>query len=141
MSILRVDEIRDNGAGFNDVVTFANSNGTENGKLVRASVNFNGQGTVAIRGSFNVNTMSDLGAGYYRVNFSNALSDANYSLVGTCQPANGTNNAAIFYAFTSGNGSTYTNVAPTTTAAEVVTSNGSGGAITDYNIVTIGVFR
>jgi len=80
MSTLKVDTIRDNGSGFNDVVTFANSGGTENGRLCRAFVNFNGQGSVAIRANFNVNSITDNGAGDYTVNFSNAMSDANYSV-------------------------------------------------------------
>jgi hypothetical protein len=83
MSILRVDAIRDNGSGFNDVVTFANSGGTENGKMARAWVNFDGTGTVAIRAQFNVNSITDQGTGSYRVNFSNALSDANYAAFGS----------------------------------------------------------
>jgi len=83
MSVLRVDAIRDNGAGFNDVVTFANSGGTENGQLVRAWVNFNGNGTVAIRAQFNVSSITDNGVGDYTLNFSNALSDASYSFSGS----------------------------------------------------------
>jgi hypothetical protein len=84
MSILRVDAIRDNGSGFNDVVTFANSGGTENAKMARAWVNFNGSGTVAIRGQFNVNTISDNGSGDYTINFASSLTDGNYSCVGAC---------------------------------------------------------
>jgi len=80
MSTLKVDNIRDNGSGFNDVVSFQNVNGTENGRLCRAFVNFNGVGAVAIRGSFNVNSITDNGgAGDYTVNFANAMSDANYA--------------------------------------------------------------
>jgi hypothetical protein len=80
MSILRVDAIRDNGSGFNDVVTFANSGGTENGKLARAWVNFNGQGTLAIRSSFNVNSLSDLGTGKYGMTMTNAVSSSAFAL-------------------------------------------------------------
>jgi hypothetical protein len=75
MSILRVDEIRDNGSGFNDVVTFANNGGTENGKLARVWANFNISGTV--RSSFNVNSVTDNGTGSWTVNFANSLTDAN----------------------------------------------------------------
>ena len=82
MSILRVDAIRDNGAGFNDVVTFANNGGTENGKLARAWVNFNGTGTVAIRAQFNVSSITDNGTGDYTVNFTTAMVDANYAAAG-----------------------------------------------------------
>jgi hypothetical protein len=45
----------------------------------RAWVNFNGTGTVAIRASGNVSSISDLGVGSYTINFSTAMPDANYS--------------------------------------------------------------
>ena len=48
---------------------------------VQAWVNFNGTGTVAIRESYNVSSITDNGTGDYTVNFTNALTDANYSLV------------------------------------------------------------
>lgn len=46
----------------------------------RAWVNFNGTGTVAIRGSGNVSSITDNGVGLYTVNFSTSLPDANYSV-------------------------------------------------------------
>lgn len=45
----------------------------------RAWVNFNGSGTVAIRASGNVSSITDNGAGDYTVNFSTSMSDASYS--------------------------------------------------------------
>jgi len=48
----------------------------------RAWVNFNGTGTVAIRESGNVSSITDLGTGYYTINFTTAMPDANYSIVG-----------------------------------------------------------
>jgi hypothetical protein len=45
----------------------------------RAWVNFNGTGTVAIRASGNVTSITDNGTGDYTVNFATALSDANYA--------------------------------------------------------------
>jgi hypothetical protein len=50
----------------------------------RAWVNFNGTGTVAIRESGNVSSITDNGAGDYTVNFTTATPDANYALVGSC---------------------------------------------------------
>ena len=47
----------------------------------RAWVNFNGTGTVAIRGSGNVSSITDNGTGLYTVNFTTAMPDANYSVV------------------------------------------------------------
>ncbi|MCA3380210.1 MAG: hypothetical protein ING08_08195 [Roseomonas sp.] len=45
----------------------------------RAWVNFNGTGTVAIRASGNVSSITDNGTGDYTVNFTNAMPDANYA--------------------------------------------------------------
>jgi hypothetical protein len=47
----------------------------------RAWVNFNGTGTVAIRASGNVSSITDLGTGSYRVNFTTAMVDVNYCVV------------------------------------------------------------
>ena len=47
----------------------------------KAWVNFNGTGTVAIRASYNVSSITDNGVGTYTLNFTNALADANYSVV------------------------------------------------------------
>ena len=45
----------------------------------RAWVNFNGTGTVAIRASGNVTSITDNGTGDYTVNFTTAMPDANYN--------------------------------------------------------------
>lgn len=45
----------------------------------KAWVNFNGTGTVAIRASGNVSSITDNGTGNYTVNFTVAMTDANYS--------------------------------------------------------------
>ena len=45
----------------------------------RAWVNFNGVGTIAIRGSGNVSSITDNGTGDYTVNFTTAMPDANYA--------------------------------------------------------------
>lgn len=55
---------------------------TSGGNAVKAWVNFNGTGTVAIRASYNVSSITDNGTGDYTVNFSTALPDANYSSCG-----------------------------------------------------------
>jgi hypothetical protein len=51
----------------------------------RAWVNFNGTGTVAIRASGNVSSITDNGTGQYTVNFSTAMPDVNYSLTMSVQ--------------------------------------------------------
>ena len=94
MSTLKVTDIQSNGTGFNDVVSFQNASGTENGTLCRAWVNFDGtfdassygdEFTTAnggIRAAFNVSSVTDNGTGDYTVNFSSSLIDANYACVG-----------------------------------------------------------
>jgi hypothetical protein len=49
----------------------------------KAWVNFNGTGTVAIRASYNVSSITDNGTGDYTINFTNALADINYSAIGS----------------------------------------------------------
>ena len=49
----------------------------------RAWVNFNGTGTVAIRASGNVSSITDRGTGRYTMNIATAMPDANYSIVNT----------------------------------------------------------
>ena len=51
----------------------------------RAWVNFNGTGVVAIRASGNVSSITDNSTGDYTVNFTTAISDANYTGVGTAE--------------------------------------------------------
>jgi hypothetical protein len=68
MSTLKVNTIQD---------TSGNTQYT-----AKAWVNFQGTGTVAIRASGNVSSVSDLGTGYYQINFSSSLADANYSMAG-----------------------------------------------------------
>ena len=100
--------------------TFNNTNGTEIGTLCRAFVNFNGTGTVAIRASFNVTSITDNGTGDYTVNFTNALPDANYAVnvttmrnaaAGVADPVIG----SVYNDTTYGNAYTTTNVRIETT--------------------------
>ena len=46
----------------------------------KAWVNFNGIGTVAIRGSGNVTSITDNGTGNFTVNFATAMTDVNYAV-------------------------------------------------------------
>jgi hypothetical protein len=59
-----------------------NDDGSENYKC-RAWVNFNGTGTVAIRASGNVSSITDNGTGTYTINFATAMPDANYTAITT----------------------------------------------------------
>jgi hypothetical protein len=78
MSTLSVGTIRSNTSAPPVV---QNTSGTEIGTFCRAWVNFNGVGTVAIRASFNVSSITDNNTGDYTVNFTTAMPDVNYSAV------------------------------------------------------------
>ena len=78
-----------------DSAQFATVSGTAPIYPCRAWVNFNGTGTVAIRASGNVSSITDNGVGDYTVNFTTAMTDANYCIVGS----SGSGNAYGSYAF------------------------------------------
>jgi len=65
------------------VKTATNATGSAPVYACRAWVNFDGTGTVTIRESGNVSSITDNGTGDYTVNFATAMPDANYSGVGT----------------------------------------------------------
>ena len=110
---------------------FATVTGTAPIYPCRAWVNFNGTGTVAIRASGNVSSITDNGVGDYTVNFTTAMPDANYAV-------NGTTSANAGATFTGLNIKTGTT--PTTSAVVVTTFTGSGTA-QDYSFVNISIFR
>ena len=60
---------------------------------VRAWVNFNGEGTVDIRSSGNVSSITDNATGNYSVNFTNAMPDTDYVYFGGI--GDGTSTSAI----------------------------------------------
>jgi hypothetical protein len=105
----------------------------------RAWVNFDGTGTVAIRASGNVSSITDNGTGDYTVNFTNAMPDANYSVSGSAMFYTATNAHLVAYGDANGAGGTY----PTTSAFKFRTIFWGGGSATpqDCTVVVISVFR
>ena len=49
----------------------------------KAWVNLNGTGTIAIRDSFNVSSIDDLGIGHYRANFTTAMANTDFCAIAT----------------------------------------------------------
>jgi hypothetical protein len=96
----------------------------------RAWVNFNGTGTVAIRASYNVSSITDNGTGDYTINFTNALADANYAFAGSGV------NEAINTSVVTANPTT----ARTTTALRITVAL-PGNSAGDASIVNVAVFR
>lgn len=103
----------------------------------RAWVNFNGTGTVAIRASGNVTSITDNGTGDYTVNFTNAMPDANFAIGGSGQegaPPTADDRSAIV-------GPSRRTVTPLTTTSARVAFWGVGGTAIDSPIASIHVFR
>jgi len=96
----------------------------------RAWVNFNGTGTVAIRASGNVSSITDNGVGDYTVNFTTAMPDANYCVTGTASRA--TLAAPRIVA-----GST---TVPAAGSVRIQTGD-DGGTAQDCEFVNIAIFR
>ncbi len=110
-----------------------NGDGTENYKC-RAWVNFNGTGTVAIRASGNVSSITDNGVGMYRVNFTNAMIDANYSVTARC--SNDSVSASFVDFNQSGNGGI-----DTTTSCNIEVIQVSTGSVADRQYIYCTIFR
>jgi hypothetical protein len=94
----------------------------------RAWVNFNGTGTVAIRGSGNVSSITDLGTGDYRVNLATAMPDANYAAV-----ISGGQAGAVRSASSPGSSAN--------TASQVYIYGASGTTATDIDYLQLAIFR
>jgi len=95
----------------------------------RAWVNFNGTGTVAIRASGNVTSITDNGVGNYTVNFTTAMPDANYSTTGTARSSGISNGMALG------------TITPATSSVAVGTTSGSANASLDTSEVCVAIFR
>jgi hypothetical protein len=95
----------------------------------RAWVNFNGTGTVAIRASGNVSSITDNATGAYTINFTNAMPDANYS-VGQAT-GDGTGAGKFIFGFTA---------TPTTTTYKILTTT-FPGVDTDISYISVAFFR
>jgi len=96
----------------------------------RAWVNFNGTGTVAIRGSASVTSITDNGTGLYTVNLSITLTDANGSVVITGDNASGNGGATCG---TNGN--------HTTTTIPIRCRFAGGQTAADLPVISVAVFR
>ena len=99
----------------------------------RAWVNFNGTGAVAIRASGNVTSITDNGTGDYTVNIATALTDANYSAVGSCGSGAAGNDDY--------NLTTNYNAAPTTSAVRIGSQRANSGVATDAAYISLSIFR
>jgi hypothetical protein len=110
-----------NGSAWNGLAGNGIVDSQLTGTTCKAWVNFNGTGTVAIRASFNVSSITDNGTGAYAVNFTTAMTDANYTVV----------NGGDFLA----------NAIPSTANQAFVNTYAANFGSQDKNIVQVAIFR
>jgi hypothetical protein len=101
----------------------------------RAWVNFNGTGTVAIRASGNVSSITDNGTGDYTVNFATAMPDANYQYSGTGKRNSATHRPVVI---SQANTATYDSI---TTSFRFLTWVEAAAAVEDPLAFNVTVFR
>jgi hypothetical protein len=107
-----------------------NATGTAPVYACRAWVNFNGTGTVAIRASGNVSSITDNGVGDYTVNFTTALPDNSYAVLGSCRGQSDADATSTLV----GAG------VLSTTAARVYSKNGVNQLV-DSSAINVAIFR
>lgn len=123
--------ITGNGSGLTSIpspAALSTASGSAPSYSARAWVNFNGTGTVAIRASGNVSSITDNGVGNYTVNYTNAMPDVNYCVSGS---AGGTIANLIM--------SPTSLATMLTTSAGIIVSNTS--AVGDNPVVCVSIFR
>jgi len=127
MSTLKLDTIASrDGTESTDVTNVINGS-------AKAWVNFDGTGTVAIRESFNVGSITDLAVGRYEVNFTNAFEDTNYVCV-----------VGLNLNVTNGGSSNYNRMAvsnPATTSKAYYNTFTTSATLADVNVNQLAVFR
>jgi len=96
----------------------------------RVWVNFNGTGTVAIRASGNVTSITDNGTGNYTVNFTTAMPNANYGVNTTTGDSGNPGNQ--------GRVSEAQEMATTSVRVKTIST---AAVLTDYSFVGVSIFR
>jgi hypothetical protein len=116
--------LKGNGAGgFSAASAGTDYVAPSSGQIIKAWVNFNGTGTIAINDSLNVSSLTDNGTGDYTVNLSITMGNANYSVTGGGRRAIGAIHDGDFQCW------------PVNTTSIRVTTSESGNAAVDWDIV------
>ena len=118
-------------ANASNVMTALNASGSAPVYAARAWVNFNGTGTVAIRNSGNVSSITDGGAGSYTINFTSSLPDVNYSCGLSSNTPSGYNTGTI----------TTNGLSASTLNVLITGISGTTNTSADSSVVCVSVFR
>jgi hypothetical protein len=128
MSTLKVDTLL-NAAGNQSPISVPGA--------AKAWVNFNGTGTVAIRDSYNISSITDNGTGDYTLSFTNNMANGNYAVAGAARFGDYINSTVMRVVSMAGLGT----LAQTMSASSVrVSTNYSNGGVEDVQVVCVVVF-
>ena len=100
----------------------------------RAWVNFNGTGTVAIRQSVNVSSITDNGTGLYTVNLTTAMPDNEFVVTGSTVGSTLSSDGTFISGTAGGN-------ALTTTTAQLRVTYGASNSALDVPVIGVAIFR
>ena len=117
-----------------DALDLFNVSGSAPVYACRAWVNFDGTGTVSIRNSGNVSSITDNGTGDYTVNFATAMEDANYA-VGHMALGSATQGTSVSFRATAPLAGSFR-----VSVVQVSVTAGSNFSI-DREFVTMAIFR
>ena len=123
MSTLKVNNLQNASGGSNSTPAEIQSG------RAKAWVNFNGGGTVAIRDSFNVSSITDHNTGQYSVTYATVMSNDDYASLITTQ--------AGLTAYGYGTGD---NSQTTSALVNIFTIVGSNGTTQDASCVSVAIF-
>ena len=98
--------------------------------LAKAWVNLNGTGTIAIRDSTNVGSVTDNGTGDYSSNFTNNMGNTNFASFGSCIGSANNVDGSVLTGFASG-------TAKTVGLIRVRATYGAGNTVLDPDNVSI----
>ena len=115
-----------------DVLMNSDFGSATQGYAIRAWISFDANGTNQTRGSGNA-TMTDHGTGDFTMNFTTAMSDANYAVIGEV----GYNDSSINTAITSSG----THQAPTTTTMRFCVGVNYNSSLSDERYISIAIVR
>jgi len=132
MSTLRCTNLQDT-SGSNSSTTEQIASGR-----AKAWVNFNGNSTVAIRASFNVNSITDNGVGNYTVNLSSGLADTNAAVLVS---SGGMDTGAVVSFQALGSYNSSTNFILSTTQIRVFQNSSNAANQTDPHFFCVAAFR
>jgi hypothetical protein len=147
MSTIAATNLKNASSGSNNIVLGTGGQTTVNGDLLfnsgygsaataygcRAWVNFNGTGTVAIRASGNVSSITDNGTGSYTVNFTTTMPDTNYCTVATSNiNATGSTNRVVSAPYAA---------SPTVSALGLSCTRADTVTLEDHAFINVAIFR